>query len=293
MEKTTCILCNSKNIKHFKRFWLQLSVTHTPIPQDVVQCQDCGFMFVNPLPTEDEIARLYADDLFYHNEQEDRVEFDMEPEVRQWEEPRYMKQLAKVVRYVSSGKMIDIGCGCGVMLRTAQKLGWNVHGLELSKACVELCRDKWHLNVQHGSILQVKYPEESFELVVIDNVFEHLISPECVLEKVRMILKPKGILLISVPNILGFSFRCWFWYIKARNIPFEPKSYGHLFFYTMPTIISMLEKNGFIVKEAYIDQAPHLGGSKGVERILKKLSIYFGKYIRSLGNQITVYAMKG
>jgi 2-polyprenyl-3-methyl-5-hydroxy-6-metoxy-1,4-benzoquinol methylase len=249
-------------------------------------------MFVSPMPTEDEIAELYQQDCFYEQEQKDRIEFDMEPEVKEWEEPRYTKQLKKVIQYTSVGKVLDIGCGYGAMLRVAQAQGWHTYGLELSKRCVELCNNKWQLNVQQKDIFQANYPDNYFNLIIMDNVLEHMVQPDAVLNEVRRILAHQGVLLISVPNILGLSFRCWFVYIKMMNIQFEPKTYGHVFFYTMSTIKFMLKKHGFIIKEAYTDQAPHLGKSKGLERMLKKIVIYIGKHIPGCGNQITVYAMK-
>ncbi len=114
-----------------------------------------------------------------------------------------------VSRYLpASGSMLDIGCGSGRLMYVARRAGWQVKGLELSEPMAKFIRDKLGEEVLVADFLQVDPCEISdtlFDLICLRHVLEHL--PDCLLamRKLRALLKPRGHVLIEIPNVESIS----------------------------------------------------------------------------------------
>ena len=52
---------------------------------------------------------------------------------------------------------------------------------------------------------QLPFKDQSFDSVFMDNVLEHIASPDRLFKEIRRILKPKGVLLIGVPGVKGYK----------------------------------------------------------------------------------------
>ena len=146
---------------------------------------------VNPLPTFDYLQRFYAQ---YH-----------EPgsaEVRS----RYMKNiyrytLEKAVTLPVDARVLDVGCGYGQFLRMAAGKKYEVFGTELAAEPAEYVEKNFHIPVFRGNIEDSRYENDSFDLITMWFVLEHLIDPLTAVSKVFALLKKGGRLIICVPNI--------------------------------------------------------------------------------------------
>ena len=107
-------------------------------------------------------------------------------------------QLAELVQH-PPGMLLDVGCGNGDMLIVARQLGWRAIGIELDPAAVRAARSRG-LEVLEGSYERLTELGAEFDCVVCAHVLEHVHDPKNMLQKMADVLKPGGILLLSLPN---------------------------------------------------------------------------------------------
>src|ERR1039458_5907464 len=106
------------------------------------------------------------------------------------------------LRYLAvpeKGRMLDVGCGDGSVLKLAQELGWNAEGVDFDAQAVNTARRKG-LSVRLGGLAKQRYPDESFDLVLMSHVIEHVHDPLATLREVRRVLRVGGTLAVTTPN---------------------------------------------------------------------------------------------
>ena len=217
----------------------------------IVQCRNCGFIFVANPPSADELRKYYSQAYFtdgqkgsYSDEEDDFTPADNNSR----------RKLRELMRWKSGGLLYEVGCGAGAFLRQAQKY-FTVGGSDLSDAAVKSVRKRLNMpQVQSGDFLELELPEATFDAVVMFDVLEHLKNPLRNLEKVNCLLRPGGILYITTPDIGSLLFRCQTkkWHLMT---PTE-----HLSFFSSSTIRLLLEKTRFdIVKICHPGQSTNIG----------------------------------
>jgi len=97
------------------------------------------------------------------------------------------------------GRLMDIGCGNGNLLRLAKGLGWKAVGLEVDSAAVQAARARG-LDVIEGSYSRLAEYQGEWDCIICSHVLEHVHEPIDMLAEVAMALRPGGILLLSSPN---------------------------------------------------------------------------------------------
>ena len=95
-------------------------------------------------------------------------------------------------------RILDAGCGSGRFMVELAKLG-AVTGVELSDTSVSLARGRQLGEVIEGSVLEMPFPESSFDLAVSLDVIEHLEDDLAALRELRRTIAPGGALLVTVP----------------------------------------------------------------------------------------------
>lgn len=97
------------------------------------------------------------------------------------------------------GRVLDIGCGNGNFLEHARRVGWQTVGLEVDPISSEIARRRG-FEVISRLLEDATFPAESFDVVTMSHVIEHLPDPRRTLEECRRILKPGGWLVMATPN---------------------------------------------------------------------------------------------
>jgi 2-polyprenyl-3-methyl-5-hydroxy-6-metoxy-1,4-benzoquinol methylase len=138
--------------------------------------------------------------------------------------------------------VLDVGCGNGDFLRQLQQHHHcRVNGLEISENAVLLAKKQYGIDVFHGDIFSAPYKKESFDLVTLRSVIEHVPDPKGAMEKAFTLCKPSGLLFIKTPNCDSIGATLF----KDKWYPVEcPR---HLYLFSPPTISALLEKCGFEV----------------------------------------------
>ncbi|WP_026606377.1 class I SAM-dependent methyltransferase [Methylocapsa acidiphila] len=103
------------------------------------------------------------------------------------------------------GPLLDFGCGDGLLLSVAEKLGYRrLSGVDSSERLIEIAsqRTSAELTAGDGLAFLKSKPTSTFETITAFDVFEHFTRPELLdaCREIHRILKPGGRLLIRVPN---------------------------------------------------------------------------------------------
>jgi SAM-dependent methyltransferase len=133
-------------------------------------------------------------------------------------------------------RVLDIGCSTGdYLLRFPD----NAIGIDLSRPNLAACRRK-ELNVLRADLNStLPFIESSFDVAFCTHVLEHVESPLNLLREVNRILCDKGKLVLSVP-IETTLVRV------ILNDDYFKKHPSHLYSFTMPCLIRLLDSTGFI-----------------------------------------------
>ena len=141
----------------------------------LVRCDDCGLVFLNPQPSDDELARIYNAGYFLGSNTDKSSQA-----VREIKLATARLYLSEISRYCGpdSGRLLEIGCGDGDFLVTAQAAGWRVTGVDHSATACEKVRQRLkHGEVFCGELQSACLEVEQFDLCVISDVIEHVRSP--------------------------------------------------------------------------------------------------------------------
>lgn len=226
-------------------------------PGPIVQCKNCGFVYVNPIRST---KALIAEGPVLSGRSAQLLESaDLEDIPGSWEEPIINSYLSEVeARKLNAqdalshiddlvcnrGKILDVGCFCGVFLSVAAQDGWDCYGIEPLVMPAIFARGHFGLQVTTDTLRPNTYPHRFFDAVTAFQVFEHLIHPREEIQKIRGILKPGGLLLIEVPNIDTVMVKL----LGARHRHFVR---DHVSFFSAATLSQLLEDMDFQIKEVY------------------------------------------
>ncbi len=108
---------------------------------------------------------------------------------------------------VTRGKILDIGCGNGRLLWLASKEGWQPTGIELSEHYAAEIKEKLGIDVIVKDFLELDPNKKQFDIITLRHVLEHIPYPVQVLNKIKELLKPNGIVVMEFPNIEGLTFK--------------------------------------------------------------------------------------
>jgi 2-polyprenyl-3-methyl-5-hydroxy-6-metoxy-1,4-benzoquinol methylase len=160
--------------------------------KQVVQCDNCGLLFVNPIADEQSMRLYYAS---YGDEYPQPLEI---PAKFYAEAEHAINQFPNTIGPL---RFLDVGANTGMLVQAFQERGWEAHGIELSSSSVRFAREKRGLTtMKEGEIIDVDYPEGYFDYILFWHVIEHLRNPVDVLRKIHYWLKPGGVLRLGMPN---------------------------------------------------------------------------------------------
>lgn len=231
MEKVRCALCNGKQEKTIllaKDYRYELGDN----TYKIVQCVNCGLIYVNPRPIDEDMAKFYPSE-YHRNEGLQRVF----KSIIQMADPK----LKLLLFYKRNGKILDVGCGSGDLLFFFKERGFQTYGVDINQKGCRLAKERVGETIFNCELADCNFPPNTFDVVTLNHSFEHMRDPVDCLRKIHRILKDNGILFISVPNIECFQFKLWRAKYTGLDIP------RHLYHYSPKTIKDMISNCGFNV----------------------------------------------
>jgi SAM-dependent methyltransferase len=142
----------------------------------------------------------------------------------------FKRRLERVLRFQTPGRSLDIGCGTGILVEEAQKLGYESHGIDVSGHGLSSRLDSLGHRFKQGTIEEVRYPDNHFDLVTLCDVIEHIYDPRSFAEGVRRIVAPGGIVALATPNYDALMRKVF----GERNVSFKIPE--HVTYYTTETL---------------------------------------------------------
>jgi len=144
------------------------------------------------------------------------------------------------------GRLLDLGCGPGFLLKAAQDAGWTVAGADVSAFATAHAREQFGVrDVTTGPLEAVEFPAESFDAVTLQHVVEHFRDPIRMVQRIRQWLVPGGILCLETPDIDSGRARregVQWTHIKVPE---------HLFYFNERTLTRLLSSQGFTIRAAH------------------------------------------
>lgn len=252
-EEVNCLFCKEKSEKKFL-FSLPDRVNNLPGIFNLVRCRKCGLVFQTPRPKEECIKYYYPDEAGYfqpvkggkylvsigrvirinyfaHNNLGKRNLF---LKLLLYPLYFYFYRYQVIPRYVENGQLLEIGCSHGSHLEKLKDYGWDISGIELNEKAAEYGIENRELDIKVGSILDYEFPDNSFDVVIMNMVLEHLYHPDSAITKISKWLKPDGQLLLSIPYYEGFEFKVFKDYAYGLQLP------CHLYFFNKSHIRKLL-----------------------------------------------------
>jgi 2-polyprenyl-3-methyl-5-hydroxy-6-metoxy-1,4-benzoquinol methylase len=155
-------------------------------------CPECRVIFQHPLPPPDEMLS-YADNEYEEGLYRDYVE------ARDMKLEHFRHRLEQLLPRVQRGRLLDIGCSCGYFMEVAAGNGFEVEGLEFSRAAIAAADPAVRSRISCSSV-DAFDSNRSYDLITAFDLIEHVPRPKDFLRKIRHLLAPRGCLVMTTPD---------------------------------------------------------------------------------------------
>lgn len=228
-EEVSCYNCGSRAVKNE---FVVARFRH-------VRCEGCGMVYVSPRLREDLGHDSYTED--YYTETYRLKLIPALPYRTTVINPRKYAQLME--HFSAPGSILDVGCGLGDFLHECKRHGWKTLGIELNPFAADYARNQFGLDVVAESVLAIDSGAGQFDCVTLWGVLEHVTRPLVVLEKIRGLLRPGGLLVLEVPS--GNSFLVRYYEQHGGYVDRIIEGDRHIMLFSAQALREMTSKGGF------------------------------------------------
>lgn len=193
VPQLNCPICKSEKTREVPAYY-----EWNDVRWYLVRCAACGHRYTNPAPTNSELSRMYADEYF-----EDGGAWvcgfwggsylSNENNLRR-EAKAALELLPK-----KGGRLLEIGAAGGFFLDEARAVGFAVTGIEMNRSMAEWGRETLNLDIVCSAFESTELEVGSFDVVVAQDVLEHIREPREFVARVAQLLSPGGIFLVRGP----------------------------------------------------------------------------------------------
>ena len=209
---------------------------------EVVRCVHCGFMMTQNAPVEAEIGKYYeTPDYISHSDTQKGLMNRVYHRVRQIMLSR-KANLVKQTSQMSKGVLLDYGTGTGYFAHTMMEKQWTVKAIEKSPQARAFAKEHFGLEVDAETAL-TDYQPNTFDVVTLWHVMEHLEHLNDMWKTLHRILKDKGVLIVAVPNPDSYDAKKYKEWWAAYDVP------RHLWHFQPSVMKQFGIKHGFVLEE--------------------------------------------
>ncbi len=272
-ESRACELCGDLNRDRL----------HVENGFDIVRCQNCRHVYVDPRPTPQALAQWYRE--FFADLDEHGID-------------AWRREMSGVFRHVRQavtdeghreGIVLDIGCSYGFLLDLFRPPDWTREGVELSASAAAYARRLTGGQVFERPLEELALDSNRYDVVTSIYVLEHVWDPFVTLREIARVLKPGGVLVAAVPQTVPMYLVKKALQLDLLNPPF------HLRDYSPTTLRQFVERSGFTA--ARVEPASPMVTSNRLENTLLQVndalsrSLYrvsAGRWMTPVGGKLVV-----
>ena len=203
-KKTNCPICNNCEFKNIMRLFDDRY--GEPNIYSISKCTKCNHLTTLPRIKNKDLSKLYSN--FYPRK-------DLTANIILQEAKAENRKFSKILRWLNgtnnqgqffikkNQSMLDIGCGSGVSLIEAANMGGHGFGVEADPNIKSLA-EQLNLDIFIGDFRKDTYNDKIFDLVVMNQVLEHIPEPNKYLEIIKDKMSSQSTLIVSFPNTKSF-----------------------------------------------------------------------------------------
>ena len=222
-EEVSCLGCGNHHFSYpyIKKFrWL-------------LQCKSCGFMFVYPQPTKEELEEIYSENYF-----DEWGSKEAGNALREIKMKTYKKQLLEIRKFEDFHTILDIGCGLGYSLDSAVEQGYEITGVEFNEVVANEIRQR-HEKI-YTNLDEILAKNKKYDVITLMEVLEHLPDLSKLFTELHQLTSENSLVMLT--TIDADSGRAKFlrdgWYHIHHD---------HLWYFTPRICTELFERNGFQV----------------------------------------------
>jgi len=262
------------------------------------ECRNCGMRFLSVQPAPDAFHELYDSGYFesdFRCGRSDEHSFD---------DAAFRDENASLLddfaRFGAPGRLLEVGCAGGTLLQLASERGWQARGVEFSASAVAHARARG-VEVFQGDLIAAGFPDQSFDLVYMGDVLEHV--PDCrrTLLEVARVLRPGGHLYLRGPittHSLARGLALGVMGGLGKTIVLREPPY-HLWEFTPGPLRRLLQSTGFDVvrwRESKIPPGRPHGEKSALERailvVLDGVNVVLTQIANVRGDRVVLVARR-
>jgi len=219
-------------------------------PYRVLRCLDCGTGVVSPRAAD--LESIYTAGSYWVSASPRTLGYGDYRAA----EPLYVKTFARRLSFAlrdgpRTGRALDVGCAAGFCMQALHELGFEAWGVEVSETIASHAIERLGFDTVHiGTLEHAPFAEQSFDLITMWDVVEHVADPGALLSRAKELLKDDGLLVLETQNIDSTFARVlgrrWHHYKHAE----------HIYHFTPASLRRLLQSAGFSVKK----MTPRYGG---------------------------------
>ena len=201
----------------------------------ICECLNCGLLYTMPRPSKNKIGEYYKSEEYYSH-QENKKGFI----------PKLYEKVKKVnlkhkyelaTKGLQIGKLLDIGCGVGDFLHTAETHGWQCVGVEPSEDAKTIARQRTQATLLSSEDLE-QLTDESLDVITMWHVLEHVDELKWQVEQLQRLISKEGRIVIAVPNYKSYDAQFYKEHWAAYDVP------RHLNHFNRQSISKIFNTNG-------------------------------------------------
>ncbi len=221
MKIIECIACKNSNT----------ALYYQPGQYSIYKCKKCGFGFVTPRPTEEQLIDFYNSTLSFNY---------TPPKLSKKHAINLVKDISETIKKFrpDAKNLLDVGCAYGHELYGYKSLGFEVAGMDYSKFAAKYGAENYNLRIDIG-----EWPEDNrrFDVITSRHVIEHIRDLDSYAKNLHNRLSDRGVAYIITPNFNSLNSLIFKKFWSAVTPP------GHLNYWTSKSIEIFFERKGFKV----------------------------------------------
>lgn len=217
---------------------------------NIVRCTACGFRFVEPTPSAEELTRYYQ-------------EYKASPAYAKKATRKIQRARRRLRRYADQApgrRFIDVGCNIGTAVAAALELDLDAYGIDIDEASIASAREHYPGGHYHAGPIESMPPEwGQFDFIYTSEVIEHLPDPHAYYDVLHARAADKALLYLTTPD-------AGHWRVPSDFLSWEHvKPPEHISYFTKDTLRRFLTEHGFEILKFEINLKP------GIKALARKV----------------------